>query len=806
MKNLLLIAMACLCQIAIIQAQHSVSGAILDGASQPLPYANVLLLNSEDSTLVKGEISDEQGNYEIIFEQTGTFFIEATMVGLETTHSAVFTIPNDGATINLAPIQLMEEATALSTVEIKAKKPLFEQKIDRMVVNVQGSITSGGATALEVLERSPGVIVNRQNAALSMAGKQGVVVMINGKINRTPPEAVVQMLQGMSADNIEKIELITTPPADFDAEGDAGFINIVLKQSADLGFNGSITTSFGVGQGSTGSVSTDFNYRKNKVNFFGNYSLSRDAQKQVFDAYRKVTLENDILETYTVSDRDPIQLNHNFRLGMDYQLSEKSVIGALLSAYDNKWSMDALNEAAVTVNGTLDTLITLDNSEINQWKHVGGNLNFQHHFNKDSRLNFDADYLYYYNENPTNYLNTYTNGQGDLLFEETTRSGKITPVRIGVGKVDFSKKLQEKISMDMGAKMTISRFINDVVVGRLTNEIWINDPNFTAKYDLEEDILAAYTSFDIELNKQSSMKIGLRYEYTRSNLGTAEESNIVDRKYGNFFPTAFFSHNFSDDKTASIAYSRRITRPTFNDMAPFVIFIDPNTFFSGNSALQPAISNTLKADLRIKTVLFSVSVSQDDDAIARFQPRFDPESKKTVIGAENLNYRQTASAFINFPLEITEWWQMRLNVAGSWQKVNARIGTEEFDFKQQSWNGNMAHSFQLPNNFSGEISGFYFSPSLWGTNLSKSFYGLNLGIQKDFNQHGRLRFGIDDILESIKWSSSANVPEQNLVTRANYDFSVRTFKISYARNFGNKQLKSSRNRATGAEEERGRVN
>lgn len=195
------------------------------------------------------------------------------------------------------------------------------------MVNVEGSITAAGATALEVLERSPGVVVNRQNNSIALAGKDGVIVMMNGKMNRMPIDAVVQLLAGMPSSNIEKIELITTPPANFDAEGNAGFINIVLKQSSDQGLNGSYTLSGGLGNGDIASAGINFNYRKNRFNLYGDYSFSRRAQEQIFSFNREVQLNEQTIETDTRSVRDPVQRNHNVRLGMDFNLSKKNRSG-----------------------------------------------------------------------------------------------------------------------------------------------------------------------------------------------------------------------------------------------------------------------------------------------------------------------------------------------------------------------------------------------------------------------------------------------------------------------------------------------
>ena len=785
-------------------SQTTITGYVKD-ASGSLPYVNVLILQPADSSLVKGAVSADNGTFVIENVGGGDYLLSVYMVGYAAHYQEVG-IPSTG-TFAVGEIELSEETAQLETVQVTAKKPLFEQKIDRLTVNVASSITAAGATALEVLERSPGVIVNRQQNAISVAGKDGVIVMMNGKINRMPLSAVVQLLEGMPSSNIEKIEIITTPPANFDAEGNAGFINIVLKQTTDRGLNGSYSFSAGYGRGDVSSAGINFNYRKNKVNLYGDYSFSREAQDQLFEVSRLVGIDGQPNLTETRSERNPVQRNHNTRVGIDLDLGKKTVLGLLLSGYDNRWSMDALNISSLTVGGQLDSLINIVNDEVNHWKHLGGNFNLQHTFAEGEIVTFDMDYLRYDNENPTNYLNSYFDENNVFLFEEQTFSGKATPIKVGVAKLDYTKSFSEKLKMETGIKGTVSRFDNNVTVSTFENNQWVNDPSLTADYRLEESIGAVYSSFDVKLDEKSNVKFGLRYEYTNSNLGTPEQPDIVDRQFGKLFPSFFLSRNFSEEQSANLSYSRRITRPTFNELAPFVIFFDPNTFISGNAALQPAISDNVKLDYRYKTALFSLQYTHEDSAIVRFQNRTIPGTNKLLMVSDNMKNRRTASFTVAFPVEVAKWWRMQNNLIGSWQEVNGYFNYELLQFRTTNYSITWINMFTLPKNFSAEMVGFYNSKGLFGTSVFLPIGGMNIGFQKKFkNDNGSLRFGIDDIFNSIKMRSETDLPEQNLQSEGSFDFSQRTYKLSYSRSFGNKKLKSQRQRATGSEEERRRVN
>ncbi len=796
--------------ISYLMAQSlmaQVTGLVVDEAGQPVEAANVLIMRLPDTTLVKGQVSDRAGSFVFNSLSQGEYLTQIRMVGYETYVSAPYQWKGPGTEIALGKLALTLRPIEADVVEITAERQLFEQKIDRLVVNVSNSITAAGNTALEVLERAPGVILDRGNNNLSLAGKEGVIVMINGKRNYMPIQGVIQMLAGMSADQIEKIELITTPPANFDAEGNAGYINIVLKENSNYGFNGSFNSSIGYGRGLLTNNGVNFNYRRNKINLYGDYTFSVDRRDQLFTSYREYQQDDETVVFDTRSDRFPQQLNHNLRVGLDYQLTPKTIVGVLASGYDNEWTMDALTVSEFTYANQPDTLIELDLFELNHWQHFMSNLNVQHSFTPSTILTFNADYLFYQNNNPTTYQNTYMSTEREFFLDEEVSSEKETPIQIGVGSLDLEFGLGDKGKVNTGIKATITRFTNDVGVAYFRDE-WKSDPSLTGIFFLEEEIGAAYASMDYQLGPQTSAKLGLRYEYTESNLGSETEQNIVDRKYGNLFPSVFISQKIGANQGVNFSYSRRISRPTFNQMAPFIIFMDPQTFFSGNAALQPSISNAVKLDYRIKTFMLSLSYTYEDSAITQFQVRVDPETGRQIINAENTQGIHTANLSATLPLKVTDWWEMQFNLSGSWNQINAYLSGELLTFEQWTFNGFGAQRFKLPQQIGIEVSGFYRSPTRFGTSLVKGFGGLNVGLRKGLGRNGSkgtISLNGQDLLNSIQWTATNDLPEFNLITRGLYDFSQRTFIVGYTYNFGSNTVRAARNRQTGSEEERGRV-
>ena len=791
MIRLLLLLLLAGTQLAYAQ----ITGTVTDPDGVPVDFANVLLLNAADSSFLAGGISEDDGTFALDAAVDATnALLNVSALGYNDYYSAPFdaTQPRDFGTITLGA-----GAIALNTVEITAETPTFVRQIDRLVVNVDNRITAAGSTALEVLERSPGVSVNRQSGAIQLLGKEGVNIMVNGRMNYLPAAALLAYLEGMPASNLVTIELITTPPAGFDAQGNAGFINLVLRKLPDEGWRGSYGVAANVGRGYGGNGNVNLSYRDGKWAFSGNYSVNAFTRDQFTQLTRITDFGTDRVDFV----RDPTRQVHNARLGLDYAASDRTTVGVMLSGYRNDWDMDARNRTRRAVGGVVDTLVNFTLFEDNDWWHGQVNAHLIQKIGGRGVLSVDLDYLYFDNANPSIYDLDYLGPDEQTRFrEEQLVSEKDTPFDIQVSKADYVHTFAGGTTLSVGGKYVLNNFDNRV---RFTRN-GVLDRAFSSTSDLREAIGAGYASIDHALSERTALKLGLRYEHTDTDLNDQELGPLLDRNYGNFFPSIFVRHQLNDAQALNASVARRIDRPSFTDLAPFVVFLDPNTRFGGNPGLQPATSSNVEVGYRWRTIHLTLGYTRSDSTIANFQNRFDPTLGEQVLVPVNLDNSQIVSAALAVPFRLNDRWNGRFFANYLWTETTQTVAGLRIVEDQNSINFNASTTVQLTENLIGEVSGFYRTRQLNGNVRIAPTGQLNLGLGYKFPNGGRLRFNVTDVLNSFEIVTETNVPEQNFFVERTFDFSQRVFQVGFSANFGNKDVRT--NERQSGSEERQRVN
>ncbi len=793
-----------------VKGQTDILGRIEDKQSQPMAYVNVLLFSEADSSFIKGVVSQEDGIFSLTQVPQGIYYLEISMVGYQTVRSGGILLQEGGGEGQAYQISesfvLAEDAELLEEIVIQAKKPFLEQQIDRTVVNVQSSITSAGSNALEILERSPGIEIDRVNNQISMQGKSGVMVMLNGKLMRMEMAGLIQLLQSLPSDNLEKIELITTPPASFDAQGDAGIINIVTIKREDEGTNANLSLQVGYGARPKTGGSLNWNYRKKKLNLYGDFSGNYDLVQQDFTIDRRIIFNENLIRTTIHSDRPASIQLYNGRIGLDYALSPRTDLGVLVSGYLRDWDLDAqtLTTVADAAQGT--ELSYLRAQEINTWSHLLSNISLTHRFGEKSRFTFNYDYLLYWDDNPTQYDEDVRSPDGLLLRENQFESTKRTPIDIHVTKLDWAHDLTDKFNVAWGLKGTYSQFENDVALANLEDGEKVFDPRFTDDYEMEEYIGAAYLSARYTFHKKWNAQAGLRYEYYDSHLKSEMLETILVQEFGRWFPSVFLSYQIKENHQLQWAYSERITRPAFTILAPAFFFWGVNTVLAGNPTVVPTTSRNFKSSYQHKDLVISLEYTDYENPIS-YQPVVVPEENLNISRAENMANLEVASFNVSYSQEWTKWWESRWNVSAYWQKSQPIVENQILNQTNRYVTLNAVQNFTLPKDFGLEFTTNYRSAQVFGFGRRPGVVSMNLGLQKKLGENTKLSLSWNDM---FNLGSFFNIiydePQVNIYNDWNYNLEGNIFRLSVSWNLGNTQLKKASRRQTGSVDERNRVN
>jgi len=797
-----------------VQAQFRLSGRIVLNEGNAGAYANVLLLRTTDSTLARGTLADEQGRFEMNHIASGNYRLSASMIGYQPYRSELIRIEESGADVSLGEIVLQPHISTMDEVVIEAVKPLFVQQSDRLTINVENSVISAGSDALNILNSSPGVSINPQMGGISIAGKEGALVAINGKTQRIPVQAAIQMLQGIPATNIEKIELITHPDVSYDAEGNAGIINVLLKDNPEIGTQGNVSVNggyfygnddrlAGVTQGNAGGVSASFTHRKNRLSLNGQYSYQRAEYEQFWDTER--TRISTSRKVSTLSDRQIVTHVHNIRLGWDVEFNDRTSIGGILAGYSNEWDMNSKNERTIRTPTLPDSMNLMETDEINHWRHIMGNLNFRHQFSPSSSLSVDVDYLYYHDDNPYSYrLNPVTPGTNSSGIQEW-EAAKETPIDILVGRMDYQHRLSKGLELSTGFKASLSEFTNEVSFNNFS-QIEINPTGFESTR-LDEDIWAGYINVSGSWDSLTQIALGLRYEHTLTLLDDLDGVNLLDRSYGNLLPNMSITRALTPGLTLGLSYNRRIARPTFNDMAPFVLFLDTDLLSTGNTALFPSTTDIVKLSTSFKGQTIGLEYARQTDAIVGFQPQQVEGTQQLLYRPDNLDLMETVTFSWNSLLKIAPFWTTQNSVLLLYQLIDSDHLGYQLEDDILSVQVSSYQRFQLPKEFAVEVSGNFFSSRFFNAFVMEPMGNLSMGVQKKWNQGSdAISLAVQDIFWLDRWVAERTFNPNDLDLFWAFAWDPTLFRITYTKALGKKSLKTKPVRQGGSIEERRRVN
>ncbi len=787
------------------QNPAQVSGKITGDNDKPLSEATITLLKAKDSSLFKTALTNNNGVFKILSVKPGSYFITVTSVGYTKKSSGTFTIA-EGQDYTATPMALLHSATSLETVTIQAKKPLIEVKADKTVFNVENSINATGSNAFELLQKSPGVLTDKDDN-ISMMGKNGVKIYIDGKPTQMAGADLAAYLRSINSADIESIELITNPSAKYDASGNAGIINIRLKKNKNYGANGNVASGVAFGHTPKYNNSLSLNYRNKKINLFSNYSNNFGDYRNLFNLYR---VQND-----TTYDQHSVNMNHNVsnnvKAGIDYSINSKNVIGVMVTANFNNSDNSNNSNTVISPNntGVPNRILYASNDASGTRNNIDYNINYHFADTSGRTLDIDADMVNYRRRGSNYQPNYYTDPiTGDLLEENIYSSNTPTDIDIYTAKIDYEQPFY-KGKLGFGGKLTDVKTKNTYDFYNVYGGTPIKDMNLSNKFNYDENVKALYINYNRAFSKKTTIQAGVRMENTSSEgdliSAVPQPDDTVKRNYTDFFPSGAITYVLNQKNTLNLSYSRRIDRPNYQDLNPFEDKLDELTYRKGNAFLNPQYTNSFKlSHTFLYKYVTSLSYSHIKDYFAQI---IDTVENKTYITQKNLAQQDIFSLNFSAPVTITKWWTSfaTLNAYHSAYKADfgdGKIINENVD----AFSLYMQQSFSIKKGPTFELTGFYNSPSVWGGTFKSSAIGsVDVGVQqKLFKGAGTIKVSFTDVFNTLHWKGVSDYGGSHLVASGNFE--SQQLKINFSFRFGNSQVKAARQRKAAADEENKRLN
>lgn len=789
-----------------VQAQSAavLTGRVQDAQQKELPAVNVSLLRAADSSLVKLAISDKSGQYELS-GAPGSYLLQFKLTGYAPQYQGPFQV-SAGQQVAVPLVKLEPVTTKLNEVSVTARKPLIEVKADKMVFNVENSINATGSNALELLQKSPGVQVDN-NDNISMKGKSGVRVYVDGKMMQLGRDDLAAYLRSINSNDIEAIEMIANPSAKYDASGNAGIVNIRLKKNKKYGTNGN--ASLGLVQGYTpkGNGSLNLNYRDKNVNLFGNVGGNIGIYEN------GMTLDRTQLDTLYKQRSTNLSENNSFNVkaGADFFLSKTKTLGVMANVNHSVNTFSSNSETPIYYAPTGEFVKNLRafNSIPGDRTNANFNVNYRFADTAGRELNIDADYGLFRGQGRSLQPNYYLGADNNLLYQIVNRNFTPTDIDIYTAKADYEQK-KWKGKLGIGAKISYVKtrntfdFFTDNAAG-IPEKVLSRSNSF----EYIENVNAAYVNYSRVLNPKWSFQAGLRLEQTNSRGelvradGIVQDDNLVKRSYLDFFPSGALTWNVHKNHALNLTYSRRIDRPTYQDLNPFENKLDELTFEKGNAFLQPQYTDNVELSHTFKGFLTTtLGFSHVKDFATQLT---DTIGNATFVQQRNLATQDILSFSVGSPLQFTNWWSGYANVWYNYQMFRGSIGVNRVSLDVPIYGAYMQQTFKLGKGYSAEMSGWFNGPGVWAaTWRSKSQGAVDLGIQKQFMQgRATAKIAATDIFFTAPWRANNNFG--GLVINGRGYWESRTVRVNLSWRFGNNQVKAARQRQTGLEQESKRI-
>ncbi|WP_113638135.1 TonB dependent receptor [Nubsella zeaxanthinifaciens] len=783
--------------------QVEINGIVLDEQRKPVDYATVGLFKVSDSSLVKTAMTTPEGKFSFPNITAGNYFIKINMMGYQIHKGKAFLVAD--LSLTLPEVLLVANSKTLNAVSITAVKPLLERKADKMVMNVENSSVAVGSSALEVLQRAPGVTVD-QNDRISMQGKQGVLIMLDGKQTYMSQADVANLLRNMQSSEIETIELITNPSSKYDASGNSGIINIKTKRSKNGGTNGSFNAGLAYGKNLRGNAGLNLNYRNKGVNVFGSYNFNKGARSNVIDIDRIANGNPSTYFSQKGGDNREFE-NNNFKAGVDFFLNKNNTLGVLATGYLNSGDEDAFNKTNIGKSFTqIDSTLNTTNLNQSTYRNFAYNLNYKSVLDTTGQeISADVDYSRYNGRDRSNLENTLTFPNGTLVKPiGRLRNNSPSIIDIKAVKVDYVLPINKTTKFEAGAKSSWVETDNDLQAEEWKNNIWQNDVRRSNHFVYDENVNALYSNLSKQF-KKTSVQLGLRMEQTNSKGHLINTNNVVERSYWDFFPTVYVQHTLAKNHQVGASYGRRIDRPSYDALNPFIFYLDEYTYNKGNPFLKPQYTNNYEINYTLMQKYFlNLGYSVTNDAIT--EVILPNEERKALFQTnENLATQKVLSANLTVPVKIKKWWTMSNNFNVFHMAFETpNLQGQALKTGQTSFQVRMQQNFIIIDGLTAELNANYESPLTYGTLALQERAFVDFGISKAMlKKKASLKLAVSDVFDTNRTRLSSAYPGLSYSLYQKNE--TQLFRVNFSYRFGKNEIKPARRRSTGTEAEQGRM-
>lgn len=753
-----------ICFICFKVGAQQLQGTIVDSFENPISYANVILLNSKDSILAKGVITNEDGKFIINNMSRGQYTLSISYIGYETYLQEL----DFQKSINLGKIIITENNIALEETVISVIRPKITLKNNAIIVKVD-DILAKGNNGLDILSKAPNVFVG-SDGNIRLIGKTNVKIFLNDRLVES--NSLNSLLTSLNAENIDEIEIINNPTSRFDANYTGGIINIKLKKSVP-GFKGDISLTTSKGELFKSRNSLNLIYGLGNLNFYSNYAYSKNNS---FEKTKEENVFNTVPSTILNQTTDAIISGETqfLRIGSDYTFGTNT-ISLLLTGKLYKESIPQKNQTSLFQNDFQSNSVTLNQSDNNRNDYYF-NLNYTKYIDTlKSNLSFDIQHTNFIIRSKSLYQTFFENAELDeILNSKNPNNSKI----ISIQSI-FTKIFNDNNRLQLGYKYSDSRINNEIDFSRLIDDRYINDPLLSTKFKYIENINSVFAEYSGKINTKTQYLIGFRFE--RTNIERTQDSlEKIKNNYTDFFPSLNLNHQFSKKHQVSFSFSRKIDRPKYNNLNSYIYYVDPYTTIRGNPNLKPQYVTNYNLDYLFNSkYYFSIFYNYIKDVFLQV-PIQDIDDISIVLQENNLKYSKQYGISLSIPYE-SSWFRSNTNILIYNKKFKYGKGLfENLSNQKNVLEFSQSNTFILTKSFYIDLSGYYVSPFVEGVYEKKEVFSASLGLRKSFfNDALNLKVIAHDIFNTYKLVSLGRIPNQTNTLSQRFDTQRISFNVVY---------------------------